>query len=78
MKKKSDCQLEMLSATPGDRGSEATEAPPREGAAQDARAGAGEDRIDLARSRIARDYYNQSHVRNRILKALLEMMDLED
>ena len=37
-----------------------------------------EQRIGLARSRIALDYYSRAHVRNRILKAILERMDADD
>jgi hypothetical protein len=35
-------------------------------------------RIDRARTRIAEDFYSRAHVRNRILKALLELLDDEE
>jgi hypothetical protein len=35
----------------------------------------GTSRIDLAKSRIETNYYGQAHVRNRILKAILNLME---
>jgi len=36
------------------------------------------EKVELVKSRIAGNYYDQAHVRNRILKALLETLDAMD
>ncbi len=51
------------------------EAPDPSGSAASPPVGEAPPRVDLVRARIAADYYGQAHVRDRILRALLQFLD---